>query len=136
MSIGSAFPGAAFMNTRFHRTTVNLVLMTLSAVVLTIIPRSLLGQRGGGNGGGVYKARLTPHLYEGNTKFWYQNDLADGKREFIVGDVERGKREEVPEPPKIADVPTSLHLSVDGPRRSRSGGDETELTFANRSGSE
>ena len=46
----------------------------------------------GGERAGVYKAQLTPHWFEGGSKFWYQNELAGGKREFILVDAEQGKR--------------------------------------------
>jgi hypothetical protein len=49
--------------------------------------------RFGGPDRGVYKAQLTPHWFQNNTRFWYRNDLRDGAREFIVVDVERGLRE-------------------------------------------
>jgi hypothetical protein len=42
---------------------------------------------------GVYKAQITPHWYHDNTRFWYRNDLAGGKREFIRVDAEGGTRE-------------------------------------------
>lgn len=49
-------------------------------------------QRRGGGGGGVYKARIAAHWFDGGTKFWYQNELARGTREFIVVDAEQGTR--------------------------------------------
>ncbi len=42
---------------------------------------------------GIYRAEVRPHWFADNTKFWYRNDLADGAREFIVVDAERGTRE-------------------------------------------
>ncbi len=42
--------------------------------------------------GNVYKAQITPHWSHDNTRFWYRNDLAGGAREFILVDVETGKR--------------------------------------------
>ncbi len=41
----------------------------------------------------VFKDRVTPHWLEGNTRFWYRNDLADGKREYILVDAEAGSRQ-------------------------------------------
>ena len=52
-------------------------------------------QRRGGVGGperGVYKARINPHWFQNNTRFWYRNDLRDGAKEFIVVDAEHGTR--------------------------------------------
>jgi hypothetical protein len=40
----------------------------------------------------VFRDRVTPHWFAGNTRFWYRNDLAEGAREFVVVDVERGAR--------------------------------------------
>src|SRR5687767_7572446 len=41
---------------------------------------------------GVYKARVNPHWFHGNTRFWYRNALPGGAREFIVVDAEAGTR--------------------------------------------
>src|SRR5262245_35356165 len=44
-------------------------------------------------GGGVYKATITPHWFQNNTRFWYRNDLAGGNREFILVETEAGSRQ-------------------------------------------
>jgi dipeptidyl aminopeptidase/acylaminoacyl peptidase len=49
--------------------------------------------RGGGPEHGVYKARVNPHWFQNNTRFWYRNDLRDGAKEFIVVDAEKGTRQ-------------------------------------------
>lgn len=41
----------------------------------------------------VYRARVRPHWFANNTRFWYRNDLRGGGREFIAVDTERGTRE-------------------------------------------
>jgi len=41
---------------------------------------------------GIYKGSITPHWFQGNTHFWYRNNLKDGAREFVVVDAERGIR--------------------------------------------
>jgi dipeptidyl-peptidase-4 len=41
----------------------------------------------------VFKTRIEPHWFAGNTRFWYRNDLSDGAREFIMVDAERGTRD-------------------------------------------
>ncbi len=51
---------------------------------------------------GVYKARLTPHWFRNNTRFWYRNDLREGTKEFVVVDAERGTREPVFDHQKLA----------------------------------
>jgi len=40
----------------------------------------------------VYKDRVRPHWFADNTRFWYRNELRDGKREFILVDAEAGAR--------------------------------------------
>ncbi|MEJ2701528.1 MAG: DPP IV N-terminal domain-containing protein, partial [Sedimentisphaerales bacterium] len=40
----------------------------------------------------VFKARVNPHWFGDNARFWYRNDLPDGEREFILVDAERGTR--------------------------------------------
>ena len=52
--------------------------------------------------GKVFKAKVTPHWLEGNSRFWYRNDLADGKREFILIDAEKGTREAAFDHAKLA----------------------------------
>src|SRR5262249_42052848 len=56
----------------------------------------------GGGGAGVYKSRITPHWFDSGSKFWYQNDLARGTREFILVDAASGKRERAFDHEKLA----------------------------------
>ena len=44
--------------------------------------------------GRIYRARVTPHWFANNTRFWYRNDLPGGAREFILIDAVRGAREQ------------------------------------------
>src|SRR4051795_6170984 len=41
---------------------------------------------------GVYKARVEPHWFHNNTRFWYRNDLRGGTREFILVDATAATR--------------------------------------------
>lgn len=41
----------------------------------------------------VYQARVQPHWFASNTRFWYRNDLRGGGREFILVDAINGTRE-------------------------------------------
>ncbi len=50
----------------------------------------------------VSKARITPHWFHQNDRFWYRNDLTAGKREFILVDAERGTREPAFDHQKLA----------------------------------
>jgi len=49
--------------------------------------------RFGGVAPGVYKARINPHWFQNNTRFWYRNDLRGGAKEFIVVDADKGLRQ-------------------------------------------
>ncbi|MGC8640995.1 MAG: prolyl oligopeptidase family serine peptidase [Isosphaeraceae bacterium] len=40
----------------------------------------------------VLKERIDPHWFDDNTSFWYRNDLAEGRREFILVDARQGTR--------------------------------------------
>ncbi len=40
----------------------------------------------------VIKDRVNPHWFQDNTRFWYRNDLPEGKREFILVNAEKGTR--------------------------------------------
>jgi hypothetical protein len=49
------------------------------------------GGRGGG-AAGVYKLRVEPHWFQGNTRFWYVNKLRGRTKEFVLVDAEAGTR--------------------------------------------
>lgn len=40
----------------------------------------------------VYRERIEPHWFAGNTRFWYRNDLRDGARDFVLVDANTGER--------------------------------------------
>lgn len=40
----------------------------------------------------VFKARVLPNWFDGNNRFWYRNDLAEGRREFVLVDAVAGVR--------------------------------------------
>ena len=42
--------------------------------------------------GKVFKARVDPHWFADDARFWYRNDLAGGRREFVLVDAEKGDR--------------------------------------------
>jgi dipeptidyl aminopeptidase/acylaminoacyl peptidase len=42
--------------------------------------------------GKVYKGEITPHWFADNSRFWYRNDLAGGKKEFVLVDAGKGTR--------------------------------------------
>jgi len=51
---------------------------------------------------GVYKARLVPHWFAADTKFWYRNDLHGEVREFILVDAVKGTRQPAFDHDKLA----------------------------------
>jgi dipeptidyl aminopeptidase/acylaminoacyl peptidase len=51
---------------------------------------------------GVYKARISPHWFQNDTRFWYRNDLQGGAKEFIVVDAEHGTRQPAFDHQKLA----------------------------------
>ncbi len=55
-------------------------------------PPQQRGPRPGAGDGLVSKARIVPHWFHQNNRFWYRNDLGGGKREFIVVDADDGTR--------------------------------------------
>ena len=78
-------------------------LLTTAAVLLLL---SLLSSRGQGTkadyersanlnqrfANKVLKQRVTPHWLADTNRFWYRNDLADGKREFILVNASQATR--------------------------------------------
>jgi predicted metalloprotease with PDZ domain/dipeptidyl aminopeptidase/acylaminoacyl peptidase len=40
----------------------------------------------------MYKALITPHWFADGSRFWYRNDLRGGAREFILVEIEPGRR--------------------------------------------
>jgi dipeptidyl aminopeptidase/acylaminoacyl peptidase len=50
----------------------------------------------------VFPGRVTPHWLAGGKRFWYRNDLQDGKRDFVLVDAEAGKREPAFDHAKLA----------------------------------
>jgi dipeptidyl aminopeptidase/acylaminoacyl peptidase len=51
---------------------------------------------------GVYKARITPHWFQNDTRFWYRNDLKGNTKEFILVDAEKGTRQPAFDHEKLA----------------------------------
>jgi dienelactone hydrolase len=57
--------------------------------------------RFGGRIEGAYKTQITPHWFHNNTRFWYRNDLREGK-EFILVDASAGTRQRAFDHEKLA----------------------------------
>jgi dipeptidyl aminopeptidase/acylaminoacyl peptidase len=60
------------------------------------------GQLAGKLQGRVFKAKVTPHWFADNTKFWYRNDLKDNAREFILVDAAKSTRQPAFDHEKLA----------------------------------
>ncbi|WP_165226736.1 prolyl oligopeptidase family serine peptidase [Aquisphaera insulae] len=54
--------------------------------------------------GKVFKARVQPHWLPGGRHFWYRNDLADGRREFVFVDAEKAERKPLFDQAKLAEA--------------------------------
>ncbi len=65
-------------------------------------PQQARGPRAGAGDALVSKARITPHWFHQNNRFWYRNDLGAGKREFILVDTESGTRKPAFDHQKLA----------------------------------
>jgi dipeptidyl aminopeptidase/acylaminoacyl peptidase len=52
----------------------------------------------------VYRDRVRPHWYARNTRFWYRNDLPEGRREFLRVNAMRGTREAAFDHSKLAEA--------------------------------
>lgn len=105
-----------------------MVRATLAAcVVVLIIPFAAGGEERGdapwqrrdfdGGSAGVYKARIEPHWSSDGAHFWYRNDLADGRREYVLVDAERGERKVAFDHARLAkSLAAAAQRDVDGER--------------------
>jgi dipeptidyl aminopeptidase/acylaminoacyl peptidase/uncharacterized protein (DUF885 family) len=59
----------------------------------------------------MFKDRIAPHWLEGNTRFWYRNDLPGGAKEFVLVDAVRGAKDPAFDHEKLA---TALSEASDG----------------------
>ena len=65
---------------------------------------------------GVYKARIEPHWFANDSRFWYRNDLRGGTIEFVVVDTEAGTRQPAFDHMKLAEslsAATGHHYTAD-----------------------
>src|SRR5262245_26243727 len=84
------------------RLTHSLALVAAAIVLATGTPAAAQRRGFGGGGPGVYKAQITPHWFDGGAKFWYQNSLGGGKREYILVDADQGTRKPAFDHEKLA----------------------------------
>ena len=64
--------------------------------------------------GKVFKAKVEPHWFASNQRFWYRNDMAAGGREFIVVDAVKGERRRAFDHAKLA---AALAVAFSKPQR-------------------
>jgi dienelactone hydrolase len=79
----------------------------------------------------VYRAHVEPHWNADGTSFWYANQLAEGRREFVSVDALTGVRAVLSTPPPGADAPLP-RLAKGHP--SRNGGPKSAVTLRNLTG--
>ena len=89
--------------------------LLLLAGILFVV-NSVSAQQRGGGGVGVYKARIAPHWIEGGASFWYRNDLSDNRREFILVDAERGRRQPAFDHQRLSDALNSAGTETNANR--------------------
>ena len=77
---------------------------------------------------GAFKATITPHWSVDNMHFWYRNDLAGGKREFVLVDVAKGQRKPAFDHARLAAALKAA--GVDDSSAERLGVDDLEFNFA------
>src|ERR1041385_286152 len=75
-----------------------------------------------GAAGNVYRDKVNPHWYANSSKFWYENELPGGVKEFVVVDAERGVRKKVEKAPAdeaASETKDSADDPAEGRRRRR-----------------
>ena len=65
----------------------------------------------------VYRDHVMPHWFAGGTKFWYRNDLAGGRREFVLVDAIEGKRGPAFDHAKVAEALSRITAATVQPDR-------------------
>ncbi|MBN2138580.1 MAG: DPP IV N-terminal domain-containing protein, partial [Sedimentisphaerales bacterium] len=58
--------------------------------------------------GKVFRQRVGPNWFAGNSKFWYRNDLPGGVREFILVDAEKGTRQSAFDHTRLAEALSAI----------------------------
>lgn len=82
-------PGRTAPMTRYRlRPCLSVAALAICAILL-VLPATASAQ---GRGGGVYRMQVDANWFDGGDRFWYRNDLHEGRREFILVDAVRGER--------------------------------------------
>src|SRR6476620_8692138 len=81
------------------------IVLAVVAIVLAAAEAAPAQRQGRGQvQAGVYNSRIEPHWFQGDTRFWYRNDLRGGAKEFVVVDAEKGTRQPAFDHKKLADA--------------------------------
>ena len=90
---------------------------TVAVMVLCATPAAAQRRGGGGGGPGVYKSRIAANWFDGGQRFWYRNDLAGGKRQFVLVDAKAGARQPAFDHEKLAAALAKVGVSDASPDR-------------------
>ena len=81
--------------------------LTFSLMLLVMLP----GFAFNSPAGRVCKNSIEPNWFDDNKSFWYRNDLADGKREFVVVNADKGVRKPAFDHDRLAQALTKAGLT-------------------------
>ncbi len=97
------FPLAAHLSW-LHTWVILFALLSGLSLDLSAASQESPQRRPGRNAGDarVFRDRVTPNWFAGNTRFWYLNALPAGAKEFLLVDAERGVREPAFDHTKLA----------------------------------
>jgi dipeptidyl aminopeptidase/acylaminoacyl peptidase len=83
--------------------------------------------------GKVFRAKVSPHWLPGGNALWYRIESAPGTREVVYVDALKGTRSVVADVSKIPGAVAGERMEDElEPHPSRNGGDETSITFINK----
>src|SRR4029434_9445739 len=81
---------------------IGIAIVILVGLALWDAPAAAQRRGFGGGGRGVYKSQIAATWFDGGQRFWYRNDLAGGRREFVLVDAQAGTREPAFDHTKLA----------------------------------
>lgn len=97
----SPFPRSSSLTGLGAFVSISLIVATSFAAETNNVTQERQG-RFGGPERGVYKARIAPHWFANDSRFWYRNDLPGGAKEFVLVDAERGLKQPAFDHPRLA----------------------------------
>ncbi len=93
------------------------VVLGISALLLWESPAIAQRRGSGGGGPGVYRSRIAANWSGDGQRFWYRNDLAGGKREFVLVDAKAGARQPAFDHEKLAAALVKVGVADASPDR-------------------